>query len=148
MNWIGAGVVVLAACLASPCPGRQSGLAKVAGAPMPVDGWASLAPPANPAWIGGPKSLIDTRPVVARSSGITVYARSHKLDDDWRADLRAGAPAAEPGLSDAAQWGVPGVRMPPVYTSPEQQRLMSVKTDALGLCGALGGYVQCPNMPP
>ena len=115
---------------------------------MHVDGWVSLTPPRDPTATGRPKSLIDTRPIPARVPEITVYARSHRLDDDWRADLQAGAPAAEPGNSDAAQWGVPGVRMPPVWTSPEQQRLMSIKTDALGLCGALGWYVQCPNKRP
>ena len=110
---------------------------------MQVDDWFSLGPilrpPARPE--GQP---IGSEPTIDRSEEITVYGRRHTRDDEWRLDFAAKVPQYEASNSDAAQ---PLVAYPN-YTSPDQQRMMSEKTDALGLCGALGGYVQCPNLPP
>jgi hypothetical protein len=73
-----------------------------------------------------------------------VFARRQNQQAEWRAALHSSAPTDEPASSAAAQRLVPIID----YTSADQQRLMSEKTDWLGLCGALGGYIQCPNKPP
>ena len=108
-------------------------------AAMPIDAWATLAP--------APSSIapkLDTAPAPDNAEQITVFAHANQRDAEWRADLAGQVPAYEATNSDAAQPVLPF----PQWSSPEQERLMSLKTDALGLCGALGGYIQCPNKAP
>ncbi len=109
-------------------------------AAMPIDAWATLAP--APSHIATPK--LDTTPAPDNAEQITVFAHTNQRDEEWRAELAGQVPAYEATNSDAAQPVLPF----PQWSSPEQERLMSLKTDALGLCGALGGYIQCPNKAP
>jgi hypothetical protein len=113
---------------------------------MPIDTWSSLSP--DPAWPPAsrtpPAGALDTRVPSPNAEEITVLGRNRHQDRDWRADLRAGDTVYEASNSASAQPLVPF----PEWTSPEQQRLMSDKTEFLGLCGALGGYIQCPNKSP
>ncbi len=106
---------------------------------LEVSAWFDLGP------AGGSNTKFDTAAAPPNSEEITVYAKTHNHDADWRADVAAGQPVYEAGNSEAAQPGYGGY---PQYTSAEQERLMSIKSDLLGLCGALGGYIQCPNKPP
>jgi hypothetical protein len=105
-----------------------------------VAGWFSLEPASKPPHANG----ITLAPEPDRDEHITVYAPRNKSEFDKRNDLLAHDQAYEPANSAAAQTVIPDL----AYASPEQQRLMSIKTDLLGLCGALGGYIQCPNKPP
>ena len=107
---------------------------------MPIDAWVTLAP--QPSSIAAPK--LDISPAQDTAEQITVFARARQRDAEWRAELASQVLAYEAANSDAAQPLLPFAQ----YTSPEQERLMSLKTDALGLCGALGGYIQCPNKGP
>lgn len=109
-----------------------------------VTQWFDLAPlPNTPPGAGELGRQLDiTAP--PNSEQITVYGQKHNREADWRADIATRQPVYEPAGSDAAQSLIPYLE----YASPEQQRLMSIKTDALGLCGALGGYIQCPNKQP
>jgi hypothetical protein len=107
---------------------------------MPIDAWATLAP--APSHIASPK--LDTTPAPDNAEQITVFARANQRDEEWRAELAGQIPAYEAINSEAAQPVLPF----PQWSSAEQERLMSLKTDALGLCGALGGYIQCPNKAP
>ena len=104
---------------------------------MPVDNWYSLSPLQKIPALSD-RRQIDTEATSSETEELTVYGRSHKRDDDWRMDFAAKVPQYEASNSDAAQPLVPY----PTYTSPDQQRMMSEKTDALGLCGALWSYVQ------
>ena len=110
--------------------------------PMHVDPWATLAPP--PTLIAPPRPL-NMAPPTGRAEQVTVYAHPHPRDAEWRAELAGKAPAYEAANADAAQ---PSFGFYPRYTSADQQRLMSEKSELLGICGALGGYIQCPNPPP
>jgi hypothetical protein len=110
---------------------------------MRVDTWFGLGLSHEPSRAGR-DSKNDMAPAQENAEQITVYARPHDRDSNRGAALRANDPVYEAGASTAAQPLVPY----PSYTSPEQERLMSIKTDALGLCGALGGYIQCPNKSP
>ena len=109
---------------------------------MQVDTWFSLS-----AVQKSPELPEDKRSDATDAAGgteeITVYGRGHKRDDEWRLESAAKTPQYEASNSDAAQPLVPY----PTYTSSDQQRMMSEKTDAFGLCGALWSYVQCPNLP-
>jgi hypothetical protein len=124
---------------------RQSGarLPKAATG-LQVTNWFDLTTSQN-AWPpGGRGGQIDTLPRPLTVEEITVFGRRHDREAEWRADIAAGQPIYEAGDSESARPSYGGYLQ---WTSPEQERLMSIKTDALGLCGALGGYIQCPNKP-
>ena len=133
-----------AASRQSPAPNtlpRHPLASRAHPAAMPIDAWSSLSP--DP--VAAPQTrAVDTRLPSTTAEEITVLGRNRHQDQDWRADLRAGDTVYEASNSDSAQPLVPF----PAWTSPEQQRLMSDKTEFLGLCGALGGYIQCPNKAP
>ena len=112
---------------------------------MQVTNWLDLGSKANASAPSvGLRHQIDMAPPPPSSEEITVYGQTHNRDVDWRADIEARQPVYEATNSDATKSLIPY----PEYISPEQERLMSIKTDALGLCGALGGYIQCPNKQP
>ena len=126
---------------AEPAPGAPP---RQVPAIMPIDTWSSLVPEPSARTPRQPGGTIDTRVPPAPAEEITVIGRNRHYDADARADIRAGDIAYEASNSASAQPLLPF----PEYTSPEQQRLMSDKTEFLGLCGALGGYIQCPNRAP
>jgi hypothetical protein len=84
------------------------------------------------------------QPFPSSSEQIVVYGHKTSRDADWRADIEAGSPTYEANNSDAAQWLVPFRE----WSTPTEERLMSIKSEWLGICGALGGYITCPNKPP
>ena len=109
---------------------------------MPIDGWYTLAPQPPPSIAVSVNKQLDTTPAPDGSEWITVYGRRHNRDADWRGDKQADLPVYEAQNSEAAQRLYAGS---PIWYTPGQQRLMSDAKDALGLCGALGGWVTCPN---
>jgi hypothetical protein len=135
----------LVTVFSAPChsrPAQPAGPHAASSATMPLDGWYTLAPqPAAPAAVSVRKPL-DTTPVPDGSEWITVFGKHHDRDAEWRGDKAAALPVYEAEHSAAAQ----RLYAPsPTWDSPEEQRMMSTAKDALGLCGALGGWVTCPN---
>ena len=109
---------------------------------MPIDLWVPLSAPVSLIAPAGSGKGLDTSPPVDRSEQITVYARRHNYDREWREDQQAAAPFYDARQSDAAQ---PLYATGPVWDSPEQQHVMSDAKASMGLCGALGGLITCPN---
>jgi hypothetical protein len=104
-----------------------------------IDGWYTLAPAAGAGLIRS----FDSTPAGEDRDNITVYGRRGRdLEADWRAELRASAPQYEARSSAAAQ---PLYGGQAVWSSPEQEHVMSGAKDSLGLCGALGGLITCPD---
>ena len=127
--------------MAAPRPVRP--VPAVAAGTMPIDHWAALEPqsvPTAPVMPGGHR--LDTSIAPDGSESIIVLGHGRHRDQDWREDLLAAAPIYEARNSAAAQ---PLYAPPAVWDSPEEQHTMSSAKDALGLCGALGGWVTCPN---
>jgi hypothetical protein len=110
---------------------------------MPIDDWVALEPqsvPAAPVMPGTRR--LDTSVAPDGSESIIVPGHGHHRDQDWREDQLAAAPIYEARNSAAAQ---PLYAPPAVWDSPEEQHTMSSAKDAMGLCGALGGWITCPN---
>jgi hypothetical protein len=105
---------------------------------MPIDGWFSLAPAGS-----GLIRKFDATPGAEDTENITVYGRRGRdLEAEWRAAERASEPQYEARNSAAAQ---PLYGGQAEWASPEQQHIMSDAKESMGLCGALGGLVTCPN---
>jgi hypothetical protein len=127
---------------AGTAPMRSRTTHAAARGTMAIDGWYTLAPPPAAPIAASVKKQLDTTPVPDGSEWITVFATRHNRDADWRGDQLAAVPVYEAENSAAAQ----RLYAPsPSWDSPEEQRLMSNAKDAMGLCGALGGWVSCPN---
>ena len=109
---------------------------------MPIGDW-SLGPSDEAAPLDAFSRRMGITPAPDHTEQLVVYGQSHKRDEAWREDIQSKQPGYEASNSDAAMPLVPYA----AYISADQQRMMSEKTDAMGLCGALGGYVQCPNLP-
>ena len=113
--------------------------AAAAAGTMPIDGVFDLAPPPESGLI----RKFDTVQSAGDTENITVYGRRGRdLDAEWRAADRASEPQYEARNSTSAQ---PLYGGQAVWSSPEQQHIMSDAKDALGLCGALGGLLSCDN---
>lgn len=123
----------------------QAGPAMAAPAPDPAGSASALTEHAHWHALGGPRRQIDLTPAPLTVEDVIVTVRHHSPDAEWRADVAAQAPAYEAPSSAAARQIY---ARPFGWTSPEQQRLMSTKTELLGLCNGLGGYIQCPNLAP
>ena len=142
MRFLMTGAAVLLALPAiaqTPARTRHAPVKAAAAGTMPIDGWFDLAPAAGSGLI----RKFDRVQSQDDAENITVYGR-RKRDPDavWRDELRASEPQYEARASAAAQ---PLYGGQAVWSSPEQQHIMSDAKDAMGLCGALGGLLSCDN---
>ena len=137
------GQVVKAADSSSPA--RQGRSHRTALAPAQASGTMQVIPwlelGVSQSWLvkAPAGQALDLKPPPGNFEEITVYGRRGRAAAEARRPVEL---QYEAGQSQAAQ------RLyakGPDWDGPDEQRLMSNAKEALGLCGALGGLLTCPN---